>query len=397
MMALLIVSGLVAMAWTALAVRFILLSRGPWFRFLGPSGQSGGPLPRVDAVVPARNEEEHIEATVEALRRQDYPALTITVVDDESTDATAAILDRLAAGDEKSIPLRFIRGITRPGGWVGKTWAVHQGAEGTTASWIWFVDADMGLHPEALRAAVAEGEAAGADLVSFLPGVSCRTFWQGAIASSFLQLLGQLYPLDRVNDPRRPEAIAAGGFLLVRRSAYERAGGHSEVRHAIVEDIELAKRVKATGGVLLVRLAPALAWTHMYGSFGQIWAGLRKNAYAGMDFMPHKFVTGAILAIFLAWSPWIAFLAGMATGEVGALAVGLWGILAQALATAPILVFLRLPGSFAFTLPAGITAYVAIATSSVWHYYRGRILWKGRAMPASVARRAPASGMDQPS
>ena len=394
MMTLLVVSGTVALAWTALALRLFFLSRSRWFRFLGPPGWSNASLPRVDAVIPARNEEEHIAATVEALRRQDYPALTITVVDDESTDATAAILDRLASRDAQGVSLRFIRGVPRPSGWVGKTWAVHQGVAGTTAGWIWFVDADMGLHPEALRAAVVEGEATGADLVSFLPGVQCRTFWQGTIASAFLQLLGQLYPLDRVNDPGCPEAIAAGGFLLVRRVAYESAGGHAAVRNAIVEDIELARRVKADGRKLLVRLAPALAWTHMYGSFGQIWAGLRKNAYAGMDFKLHKFATGAIIALLLAWSPWIALIAGMVRGQPAAVSVGLWGIMAQGFASAPILVFLQLPVPFAFTLPAGITAYVAIATSSVWHYHRGRILWKGRSLSASVSRGTPPSGME---
>ncbi len=173
----------------------------------------------------------------------------------------------------------------------------------------------MGLHPRALATAIAEAEAAGADLVSLLPGVRCQTFWQGAIASSFLQLLAQLYPLDRVNDPTRPEAIAAGGFILVRRSTYERAGGHEAVRRAIIEDIQLAQAVKATGGRLLVRLAPSLAWTHMYGSFGEIWRGLRKNAYAGMDYMPHKYVTGAIVALLLAWAPWVAL--GTGLGEVG--------------------------------------------------------------------------------
>ena len=387
--ALLIVAGLVTLAWTALAARLIALARGGSSRFLRPIE---GPIargPSVAAVVPARNEEANVASTVEALRAQDYPDLTITVVDDQSTDSTAAILDRLASGPDSRAPLRFVRGVERPEGWVGKTWAVQQGATGSTAEWLWFVDADMGLHPSALSSAVAAAEASGADFVSLLPGVRCRTFWQGAIAASFLQLLGQLYPLDRVNDPGRPEAIAAGGFILVRRSSYDRAGGHEAVRRAIIEDIQLARRVKATGGKLLVRLAPALAWTHMYGNFGEIWRGLRKNAYAGMDFMPHKYVTGAIIALTLAWTPWIALAVGLTGGDGVKVAVGTWGILAQAVATAPILVFLGLPALFAFTLPAGITAYVAIASASVWHHHRGRILWKDRAIPAGTVAVPP--------
>ncbi len=381
---LLIIGSLVGVAWTALAIRLIALSRGKWFRFLRPVDRPPENCPGVDAIVPARNEEEHVASTVEALRSQDYPRLTITIVNDQSTDSTAAILERFERESEPRQPFRFVRGINRPDGWVGKTWAVHQGAVDATAEWLWFVDADMGLHPKALASAIVEAEQSGADFVSLLPGVRCQTFWQGAIASSFLQLLAQLYPLDRVNDPARPEAIAAGGFILVRRSTYIRAGGHEAVARAIIEDIELARRVKASGAKLSVRLAPELAWTHMYGSFGEIWRGLRKNAYAGMDYMPHKYLTGALIALLLAWGPLMTLILGVRAGHAVTIAVGAWGIGAQALATAPILFFLRLRPWFALTVPAGITAYVAIASSSVWHYHQGRILWKDRSIPSAT-------------
>ena len=386
-MTFLIVATIVALAWTALAIRLIRLSRGEWFRFLGPiEGPVPANLPGVTAIIPARNEESNVEATVQAIRDQVYPNLKITVVDDQSTDATARILERLACDPGATVPLRFIRGVERPEGWVGKTWAVHQGTADAEGDWLWFVDADMGLHPLALASAIAAAEATGADFVSLLPGVRCQTFWQATIAASFLQLLGQLYPLDRVNDPARPEAIAAGGFILIRRLAYLRAGGHEAVRREIIEDIQLARKVKASGGKLVVRLAPVLVWTHMYGRFEDIWRGLRKNAYAGMDFMPHKYVTGAVIALTLAWSPWIACGLGVALGSPVAVVIGLWGVLAQATATAPILIFLKRPFWFAFTLPAGISAYVAIASSSVWHHHRGQILWKDRAIPSAVVQ-----------
>jgi len=387
MIAVVVLGGLVALGWTLLAIRLIRRSRGRWFRFLGPVEGAILDGPAVDAIVPARNEEAHVAATVEALRSQDYPTLAITVVDDQSTDATGAILDRLAAEAGLRAPLRVVQGVERPSGWVGKTWAIHQGVAGTEADWLWFVDADMGLHPRALASAIIEAEREGADFVSLLPGVRCRTFWQGTIAASFLQLLAQLYPLDRVNDPSSPEAIAAGGFILVRRSAYDRAGGHEACRGEIIEDMQLARRVKAAGGRLSVRLAPGLAWTHMYGRFGDIWRGLRKNAYAGMDYMPRKYVTGAIVALLLAWAPWVALAWGIATGAVPSLIVGVWGILAQAAASAPVLVFLGLPAPFALGLPAGITAYVAIASASVWHHHRGRILWKDRILPSEAMDR----------
>ena len=375
----------VALGWSLMAARLIRLSRGDWSRFLGPAGPDPAlaGTPSVAAVVPARDEEAHVAATVAALRRQDYPGLAITVVDDESTDATRAILTRLAAEPAAGAPLRVVDGAPRPEGWAGKTWAVHQGAEVADADWLWFVDADMGLHPRALTTALAEAERAGADFVSFLPGVRCESFWQRTIAAAFLHIMAHLFPLGRVNDPGRAEAFAAGGFILVRREAYRRAGGHAGLRHAIVEDIELARAVKRHGGRLAVRLAPALAWTHMYGSFGRIWVGLRKNAYAGMDYMPHKLVVGAAGALAFAWAPWLAIGYGLAGHRPLALGVGAWGILAQVAATIPNLVFLGVSPLYGLALPLGITAYVAIAAASAWHYHCGRILWKGRTIAAT--------------
>ncbi len=389
-----LLTGSAALAWTGLALR--LLSRLDAYR---PLSASADPTPRdappVDVVVPAHNEERDIESTVTSILAQDYPALHLTVIDDQSVDATGAIVDRLEARQReapvKTHLLRVIHGVERPEGWVGKTWALHQGVADARAEWLLFVDGDIHLHPEALPTAWRKAEETGADLVSFLARPACDTFWQGTIAVSFMQVLAQLFPLDRVNDPRRAEAIAAGGFILVRRSVYERAGGHQGVRREIIEDIQLARRIKGVGGRLSVHLAPDLVWTHMYGGFGDIWRGLRKNAYAGMDYQFHKYVVGTVVALLMAWAPPVALAWGL-LGLVFPLAapggpalwigLGLWGWLAQALASAPMLRYLRLSAPFAFSLPAGITAYVAIATASVWHHHRGRVLWKERVYSA---------------
>ena len=394
-LALLGLGGLVAAAWTALAIRLIGLTRGPWFRFLKAADPSIAMVskPTVAAIVPARNEEAHVAATVASLCRQDYPNLTLTLIDDESTDSTRAVLQRLQDEPAPGLPrLVVVEGVRRPAGWVGKTWAVHQGATTATADWLWLVDADMGLDPTALRTALIEAERTGADLVSFLPGVHCETFWQRTIAISFLHILAHLFTLDRVNNPDRPEALAAGGFILVRRATYEQVGGHEALRHAIVEDLELARNVKHAGGKLAVRLAPELAWTHMYGSFSEIWVGLRKNAYAGMDFMPHKFIVGAIVALVMGWAPLASLAGGWVLNWPILMIVGGWGILAQVAATIPNAIFARVAWPYALALPAGISAYVAIASASVWHFHRGHIFWKGRSIKVASINRPVVTG-----
>ena len=394
-----ILVGGVALGWALMAARVVRLARSPAYESLGPTYLAPGmdPAPSVAAIVPARNEEDHVAATVEALRHQAYPSLTITLVDDESTDRTLAILRALAARPAAGqAPLIVVEGRPRPDGWVGKTWAVHQGTQAATSDWLWFVDADMGLHPLALSTALVEAERTGADLVSFFPGVRCETFWQTTVAAAFMHIIAHLFPFDRANDPARADAVAAGGFLLVRRSTYERSGGHEAVRRSIVEDIDVARLVKRAGGRLAIKVAPRLAWTHMYGSFGQIWAGLRKNAYAGMDYMPHKLVFGAIAALLMAWAPLAGLVAGIGMRSPALAAAGAAGVLAQVAATIPNLLFLRAPLRYGFTLPLGITAYVAIAASSAWHYHRGRVLWKGRSIAAATVGGPEASRQHEP-
>lgn len=383
MVPLLIVASVAALIWTALAATVI--HHALRLRLLPPfTAPLPGDLPSVEVVIPALNEEERVEATVARVLAQDYPSLRLTVVDDRSTDRTGAILDRLAA----TLPIRVIHGEPRPIGWVGKTWAIAQGTRGTSSEWILFVDADMGLHPRALASAMMQARFADADLVSYIARPDIRTFWQGAVAVAVGEVLFTLYPLHRVNDPASPVALAAGGFLLVKRSSYERVGGHEAVRAEIVEDIAMGRAIKAAGGRLSVHLAPDLAWTHMYGSFGDIWRGLRKNAYAGMEYQMRKFVTGAIGGQFLAWTPPISTAVGIALGSWPLALIGVWGWLAQASSVAPFIPYLRISPLFAFSLPIGSAAYTAIACSSVWHHYRGRIMWKGVTFSATEVQSA---------
>ncbi len=397
--AVIVPAGVVAAGWLAIAARLGLLYGRE--RPLKAAEEPVGPdAPAIDAIVAARDEERDVEASLASLLAQDYPRLTITVVDDQSTDATGPILDRMAATPRPpgSPTLRVIHGVARPPGWVGKTWAVRQGAEHATADWLVFIDADMRLHPRALSTAWIEAGRHRVDLVSLFPGGRPETFWQSAVALALAQILSHLYPLRRVNDPCRPEALAAGGFFLVRRSIYEKAGGHEAVRAEIVEDVQLAGRIKRAGGRLWVKGAPDLAQTHMYGTFAEIWRGLRKNAYAGMEYRFHKYAFGALFGLVMAWAPIAALALGLlrigqgSPGGEWLAGVGAAGWLAQALATFPFTTVLGLSPLASFILPAGISLYVAIATSSVWNHHRGRILWKGVTYDPTALRPADRPG-----
>jgi glycosyltransferase involved in cell wall biosynthesis len=378
-----------ALIWSFLLLRLAIKMRSvPVVRPASIDWSHADP-PRVTCLVPAHNEERHIANTLQGILAQDYPHFDLIVIDDRSSDRTGSILDQLAAQDGR---IHVIHGVERPPGWVGKTWALHQGVAAASASWLWFLDADMGLDPRALSHAMHIALRDEVDLVTFGPRAIAETLWQTAVGLALIQLLAHLYPVSAVNDPARPEAMAIGGFILVNRRAYEAAGGHAAVKSQIVEDIQLGQRIKSAGGKLKLLPAPDLVSTHLYGSLSQIWHGLKKNAYAGMDYKFHKFAFGALMALFLAWMPWLTLIGGLALGFSRGwshggvpllLGTGLWAACAQTINAIPFAQrILRAPLFHAFLLPIGITLYVLIAAASVCDHLQGRIIWKGRVYDA---------------
>jgi hypothetical protein len=195
-----------------------------------------------------------------------------------------------------------------------------------------------------------------------------------------------------VNDPASPLALAAGGFILIQRAAYEQIGGHAAVRAHIVEDVNLARRAKAMGLRLNTRLTRDLVSTRMYDGWSDMWEGLSKNAYAGMDYDPKKFWVGAVVAILVAVLPPIYLGVGIGWVAANPTPAG-WAFLglaavanvAQVAVHARTVRHMGLPVYHALMMPISIALYVAIAASSAHaHHYRGGNVWKGRRYERAV-------------
>ena len=229
----------------------------------------------VTAIIPARNEEANIARVVRSVAAQEG-ILEILVVDDQSQDRTGEILNGLKA----EIPaLRTVRIDSLPEGWTGKSYAVTAAARMAAGEWLLFTDADTEHLPGSLAALLERAESEGADLLSVSPGQRTPTWWEKAVIPLVYVHLAGLYRFEDVSNPHSPAAAANGQYVLIRREAYERAGGHEAVRGEILEDVELARRVKASGGRLL--FLPGAAWvqTRMYQSFFDMWRGWTKNLY----------------------------------------------------------------------------------------------------------------------
>jgi GT2 family glycosyltransferase len=239
------------------------------------SGMNHSDAGRVSVVIPARDEEANIERVIRSVAEQSGVA-EILVVDDQSTDRTAEILERLKHEFPK---LRVLNTGPLPDGWTGKAHAVTTGARAARAEWLLLTDADTEHVAGSLESLLARATSEGIDLLSVSPGQKTPTWWEKAVIPLVYVELARRFRFEDVSNPDSPAAAANGQYILIRRDVYGRAGGHEAVRGEILEDVALARRVKSAGGKLL--FLPGAQWvrTRMYRTFGEMWRGWTKNLY----------------------------------------------------------------------------------------------------------------------
>jgi chlorobactene glucosyltransferase len=333
--------------------------------------------------MPAWNEQGVIVESVRSIMRTDYPNLEIIVVDDKSTDATPQILAEMAAESPKLV---VVPGVPLPAGWRGKPHALAQGEAVAHGEWLCFVDADTFAGPELLSAAYAAAEAHAADLFTILTNQRLGTFWEKVVMPVVLSGMAFGFPPDRVNDPRRPDAVANGQFILIRRHVYTAVGGHAALRGSLVEDKALAETVKRAGYRLLLADGRLLADTRMYTSLAEMWEGWTKNMYLGLQDRLWLLFFGGFVSLLgaLVMPAWLlAGLIWLARGGGGPAAV----VVVEALALSAVVLYARarvarelgISAWYALSLPLGALLFGTMMLESSLRVLSGRgVVWKGR-------------------
>jgi len=329
----------------------------------------------VSVIIPARNEERMIRRVVGSLA--DQPEVSeILVVDDQSTDGTARILENLAAEVPK---LRVLDAGPLPDGWVGKNHAAWQGAQRASGTWLLFTDADALHLKDSTARALLQAAASGAGILSYSPSQEMHCWWERAMIPFVYCRLAQLYPYAAVNDPQSPAAAANGQYLLIRRDAYEAVGGHAAIRGEVLEDVALARRAKEAGVRLHFAPDDGVVRVRMYANFRTMWEGWTKNL-CPLVTRPGQRVTREFLSVL----PWIPFLC-LTLAPVSPI-VAVLGVLLLAGRHAGYAAELRrnrFPPSSVVYYMAAAPLYCAALAVSDWHYARGRVTWKGRVYPVS--------------
>lgn len=334
----------------------------------------GDPGVRVSVLIPARDEAANIAECLETVSAQGDVVAEVLVYDDHSTDDTARLVERAADFDAR---VRLLKGDTLPEGWKGKPFACYRLAHAAAQEWLLFLDADARLSDGAANAMAQAALRTRATMLSFWPGLTLESFVEKALMPMLNMVVFTLYPAPMAF--RRNWAslgLAHGACILVHAETYRRLGGHELVAKELFEDTALAREWRKRGERSLCFDGQRLVRVRMYRSFGELWAGFRKNFYPA-------FRTKAGFVLFLAFhaavflAPFVVLAADFARGRASVeAAVAAGAVIGMRVAQAwrfgyPIWSALLHPLAEAVLLALGVASWFAMASG------RG-VEWKGR-------------------
>ena len=358
--------------------------------------------PSVQVLIPARNEAAVLLNTLPALLNQDYPGpFSVSVIDDRSQDQTASVATAIAARVKATARLRVVSGTALPAGWVGKVWALQQGAVAggfgrdsneDLPDYLLLTDADIWHAPDSLRHLITESEAEQLGLNSRMARLRCVSFAERLLIPSFVFFFILLYPLRWVNDARKTTAASAGGCVLLSSQALVRIGGFQALRDQLIDDVTLGQLVKGAG--LPIRLClsrTAVKSLRVYARVDSIWNMVRRTAFTELKYSWLR-LSGTVIGLAVAFGlPPIFFLWGLVlfglpsiveveiptqTALLLMLEGGLaWGLMTSAYL--PGVRFFDLRRVWGLALPLAATLYAAMTLDSAFrHLRRKRVDWR---------------------
>ena len=331
--------------------------------------------PPVSIVVAARNEAAKIEGAIRSMLAQDYPALEVVVVDDRSSDETAAILARLSREESR---LKVLTVTELPGGWLGKNHALQLGAAEATGDWLLFTDADVHMDPETVSRAIRHAAERNLDHLAALPDLELPGLILKGFATFFIYSFSVYVKPWKVRDPKSRFFVGVGAFNLVRRSVYEQVGGHRPIALRPDDDLKLGKILKRGGARPDVVSGSGAIQVEWYRSVAEMIGGLEKNAFASIEYNVLVSLAGGILQLAGAALPVV--LVFLTTGLTQALLlaqIGVSVVMFSLLARE-----IRVPATVALLYPIAAVLFVFILwRTMVVNLAQGGLRWRGTFYP----------------
>ena len=347
---------------------------------------------RIAVIVPARDEADVVDRVVRSLLRQmprqispqtprqtRISSIHIYLVDDGSADSTAQVARAAAIAEGQNENLTVIAGSPLPSGWSGKLWALQQGIELASRAkpdFFLLTDADIEHAPDSVSTLAAISQAGPYDLASFMVKLHCETVAEKLLIPAFVYFFFKLYPPAWIANPRRETAGAAGGCMLVRPAALEKAGGIAAIRQEVIDDCALAAMIKRTGGRLWLGASATTRSIRPYGGFSGIGRMISRSAF---NQLRHSSLLLAVsmagLAVTYLLPPALVFF-GRRTAP---LILGASAWMLMTLSYIPVVRLYRLNALWVLALPLAAVFYAGATLHSAGQYWSGQGgLWKGR-------------------
>ena len=357
-----------ALIWLAI----ILLPWRPWDTREVLDSASSPPdadLSDITVLIPARNEAHVIGATLSSLKTQGR-GLAIILVDDRSTDGTVAVAQ--ASGMEN---LHIVSGESLPNHWSGKLWALEQGFRHVKTSLTLLLDADIKLEPGIVGVLRGSLEENSLHLISLMAQMRMTSFWERLLMPAFVYFFKMLYPFRLSNSSFNGVAAAAGGCILLETRVIKEMGGFRLIRHELIDDCALAKRVKSLGCRTWIGLTHSVQSLRSYENLAGIWDMVARTGFCQLRYSVIFLAGTTVIMILVFWLPVVGFFFPTVIAKIVSAAA--FGTLV--LSYLPTVTFYGLPKRWALALPLIATFYLAMTWSSAIRFWFGEgSTWKGR-------------------
>jgi hopene-associated glycosyltransferase HpnB len=361
---------------------YLLLGRAGFWRIhhtIAPSPASEIPA-RVAVIIPARNEADVVGRTITSLLQQSGPhSIQIFLVDDSSTDGTAEAARKAAESTGIAARLTIIAGHPLPPGWSGKLWAVQQGIEQaskTSLDFLLLTDADIEHAPDSLLTLITIAQTGRYELVSFMVKLYCASLAEKLLIPAFVYFFFKLYPPALIANPHRATAGAAGGCILIRPAALAQAGGIEAIRHEVIDDCALARRVKESGARIWLGSSATTRSTRPYGTFADIGRMISRSAFNQLQ---HSSLLLLLSILGMALTYMLPPVLVLFSRHILPITLGALAWLVMIVTYIPVLRLYRLNPLWALALPLVAAFYMGATLHSAEKYWIGRGgEWKGR-------------------
>jgi GT2 family glycosyltransferase len=374
------ISVLLACAWLLYGFQLYRLQRGfPVISSRNPlSASEDSPL--VSIIVAAKDEQENIESCINSLLSQTYAQFEVIVVNDRSSDNTAALVENLRQQHPDRLKVISISQV--PEGWGGQNHALWQGVQASQGEWLCFTDADCRfLSTKTLTSAMYEVRYRKLDLLSVFPTVVLSSFWEKMYLPLCVLVLLTRLKISDTNDRSRPGAYANGAFMLMHRDAYQELGGHEKVRSQVNDDVCLARLAKQAGKSVFIMASEDFLSTKMYSSLTASWFGWTRN-FTGTLKTPGNLLWAFASSAVLFVMPWLGLLLTIPVMQIEFYALLLVVILSQIVMWR---VYQSYPVNPLWSLlyfPGAILVVLILANALVRSWRYAAIEWHGVKYPA---------------